>query len=26
VHTGLTSDPERELEHLFMTLVARGGA
>ena len=26
VHTGLTSEPERELEHLFRTLVAREGA
>jgi hypothetical protein len=26
VHTGLTADPERELEHLFATLVARQGA
>jgi len=26
VHTGLTAEPERELEHLFAALVARGGA
>jgi hypothetical protein len=26
VHTGLTADPQRELEHLFAALVARGGA